>query len=226
MNKILVVDDDLNIRNLISLYLKNDGYDIKLAADGTEAIDLVENTDFDLIILDIMMPKLNGFETCLEIRKNHNMPIIFLSAKDEDVSKIEGLTLGADDYVTKPFNSMELLARVKAHLRRRFVFNDDNRDRDVIRVNEMTINVSTHKVMIGEDEVKLTPKEFEILKTLAMNKGVVFSVEKLYETVWKESFAVSDTSIVVHITNLRQKIEKNPKSPDYIKTIWGVGYKI
>lgn len=226
MNKILVVDDDLNIRNLISLYLKNDGYDIKLAADGTEAIDLVENTDFDLIILDIMMPKLNGFETCLEIRKNHNMPIIFLSAKDEDVSKIEGLTLGADDYVTKPFNSMELLARVKAHLRRRFVFNDDNRDRDVIRVNDMTINVSTHKVMIGEDEVKLTPKEFEILKTLAMNKGVVFSVEKLYETVWKESFAVSDTSIVVHITNLRQKIEKNPKSPDYIKTIWGVGYKI
>lgn len=224
--KILVVDDDPTIKNLVELYLKNDGYNVDTACDGKEALKLVEKREYDLIILDVMMPVLDGIETCLKIRENHTMPIIFLSAKDEEIDKIKGLTVGADDYVSKPFSSMELLARVKAQLRRYRKFSGVPKNKNIIEIEDLIINTDTHEVTVRGQRVKLTPKEFDILECLASNKGIVFTVERLYEQVWKEAFAVSDTSIVVHITNLRQKIEINPKEPQYIKTVWGVGYKI
>ncbi|WP_071435478.1 response regulator transcription factor [Bacillus kwashiorkori] len=226
MDKILVVDDDASIRKLIKLYLINDGYSVDIASDGIEALQLLEKNEYDLIILDIMMPRLDGVATCLKIREKNTMPIIFLSAKGEELDKIEGLTVGADDYITKPFGSMELLARVKAQLRRYKKLNDSPKNKNIIEVGDLVINTDTHEVIVRGEKVRLTPKEFDILATLARNKGIVFSVEKLYESVWKEDFAVSDTSIVVHITNLRQKIELDPKSPQFIKTVWGVGYKI
>lgn len=224
--KILVVDDDPTIKNLVELYLKNDGYNVDTACDGKKALECVEKEEYDLVILDVMMPVLDGIETCLKIRENHTMPIIFLSAKDEEIDKIKGLTVGADDYISKPFSSMELLARVKAQLRRYKKFNNAPKNKNIIEIEDLTINTDTHEVTVRGQRVKLTPKEFDILECLATNKGIVFTVEKLYEQVWKEAFAVSDTSIVVHITNLRQKIEINPKEPQYIKTVWGVGYKI
>ncbi|MCC5912206.1 MAG: response regulator transcription factor [Clostridiaceae bacterium] len=226
MERVLVVDDDRSIRKLVEVYLKNEGYSVDSADNGEDAVILVEDNKYDLIILDIMMPKLDGVATCIKIREKYTMPIIFLSAKGEEIDKIQGLTVGADDYVSKPFGSMELLARVKAQLRRYKKFNDKPINKNVIEIEDLIINSDTHEVTVRGEKVKLTPKEFDILETLAKNKGMVFSVEKLYEAVWKESFAVSDTSIVVHITNLRQKIELDPKSCQYIKTVWGVGYKI
>ncbi|AQR94591.1 response regulator transcription factor [Clostridium saccharoperbutylacetonicum] len=225
-SNILVVDDDKSIRNLIKVYLENDGYNIMEAPNGEEALRMVDENTFDLIILDVMMPVLDGISACIKIRENHTMPIIFLSAKDEEIHKIEGLTVGADDYITKPFGSMELIARVKAQLRRYTKFNVEPQNSSSITIEELTINFDTHEVTVRDEKIKLTPKEFDILECLAKNKGVVFSVQKLYETIWNEKFAVSDTSIVVHITNLRQKIELDPKNPKYIKTVWGVGYKI
>lgn len=226
MERVLVVDDDRSIRKLVEVYLKNEGYSVDSADNGEDAVRLVEDNKYDLIILDIMMPKLDGVATCIKIREKYTMPIIFLSAKGEEIDKIQGLTVGADDYVSKPFGSMELLTRVKAQLRRYKKFNDKPINKNVIEIEDLIINSDTHEVTVRGEKVKLTPKEFDILETLAKNKGMVFSVEKLYEAVWKESFAVSDTSIVVHITNLRQKIELDPKSCQYIKTVWGVGYKI
>lgn len=222
--KILVVDDDESIRNLLKVYLSSDGYEVVLACDGYNALEIIDDS-FDLVILDVMMPQLDGIQTCIKIRASYKMPIIFLSAKSDEIDKITGLTIGADDYIAKPFSSMELLARVKAQLRR---FNDFNQrvSSGEIVIRDLVINTETHKVRKGSDEINLTPKEFAILELLAKNKDVVFSVEKLYESVWEEKFAVADTSVVVHITNLRQKIEDNPRKPEYIKTVWGVGYKI
>lgn len=223
---ILVVDDDKSIRNLIKVYLENEGYNIMEASNGAEALIIVNQNKFDLIILDVMMPVLDGISTCLKIREDYTMPIIFLSAKDEEIHKIEGLTVGADDYITKPFGSMELIARVKAQLRRYKKFNAEPQNSSCFTIEDLTINFDTHEVTVRGEKIKLTPKEFDILECLTKNKGVVFSVQKLYEIIWKEQFAVADTSIVVHITNLRQKIELDPKNPKYIKTVWGVGYKI
>ncbi|MBC8061390.1 MAG: response regulator transcription factor [Clostridiaceae bacterium] len=225
-DRILVVDDDRSIRNLIKVYLENDGYEVCNACNGQEALDSLVSNEYDLIILDVMMPILDGVATCIKIRETYTMPIIFLSAKGEEINKIQGLTVGADDYITKPFGSMELLARVKAQLRRYKKFNNNPVSKNIIEIEDLIINTDTHEVTVREKKVKLTPKEFDILECLARNKGMVFTVEKLYETVWKGGFVVSDTSIVVHITNLRQKIEMDPKSPQYIKTVWGVGYKI
>ncbi len=224
--KILVVDDDITIKNLIEVYLKGEGYEVDNASNGEEALKLIEDYSYDLIVLDIMMPKLDGVSTCIKIREKFTMPIIFLSAKGEELDKIQGLTVGADDYISKPFGSMELLARVKAQLRRYKKFNSITTSKNIIEIEDLVINMNTHEVNVRGENVKLTPKEFDILECLARNKGIVFSVGKLYETVWKENFAVSDTSVVVHITNLRQKIEIDTKSPQYIKTVWGVGYKI
>lgn len=223
---ILVVDDDKSIRNLIKVYLENEGYHILEASNGAEALIMLNENKFDLVILDVMMPILDGISTCMKIRESYMMPIIFLSAKDEEIHKIEGLTVGADDYITKPFGSMEVIARVKAQLRRYKKFNIEPQNCSSVTIDDLTINFDTHEVVVRGDKVKLTPKEFDILECLAKNRGVVFSVQKLYETIWNEKFAVSDTSIVVHITNLRQKIEIDSKSPKYIKTVWGVGYKI
>ncbi|MBV7273658.1 response regulator transcription factor [Clostridiaceae bacterium UIB06] len=223
---ILVVDDDKSIRNLIKVYLENEGYNIMEASNGAEALVMINENNFDLVILDIMMPILDGISACIKIRESYTMPIIFLSAKDEEIDKIKGLTVGADDYVAKPFGSMELIARVKAQLRRYKKFNAEPQNSSILTIEDLTINFDTHEVIVNGDKVKLTPKEFDILECLAKNRGMVFSVEKLYEIIWKEKFAVSDTSIVVHITNLRQKIEEDPKNPKYVKTVWGVGYKI
>lgn len=223
---ILVVDDDKSIRNLIRVYLENEGYNIVEASNGAQALIMLNETNFDLVILDVMMPILDGISTCMKIRESYIMPIIFLSAKDEEIHKIEGLTVGADDYITKPFGSMEVIARVKAQLRRYKKFNAEPHNNNSVTIDDLTINFDTHEVVVRGDKIKLTPKEFDILECLAKNKGVVFSVQKLYETVWNEQFAVSDTSIVVHITNLRQKTELDPKNPKYVKTVWGVGYKI
>ncbi|MFJ6268015.1 response regulator transcription factor [Lysinibacillus xylanilyticus] len=226
-SKILIVDDDPEIRNLISIYLKNDGLEINEASDPIEALELLEVHNFDLIILDIMMPKMNGIEACMRIREERSMPIIMLSAKSEDLDKIQGLASGADDYLGKPFNPLELIARVKSQLRRYKKYNiETDSNKSVINFGDLTINTDTRQVWIKNSEVRLTPKEFDILELLARNKGIVLSVEKIYEAVWKETYFKSDSTVMVHITKIRFKIEDDPKNPIYIKTVWGVGYKI
>lgn len=223
---VLIVDDEKEIRELISIYLKGEGFDTILAEDGNEALKILENQSIDLIILDIMMPNLDGISTCTEIRKNKNIPIIILSAKSDDADKILGLTIGADDYMTKPFNPLELMARVKSQIRRHTKFNTTYSSNESIEINDLSIDVITHEVKIKDKNVKLTPREFSILHLLAQNKGVVFSIEKIYESVWGEQFFESDNTVMVHIRKIREKIEENPRKPKYLKTIWGVGYKV
>ena len=227
ISRILIVDDDKEIRNLISVYLENEGIQTQKAEDAIEAIKMLEKNEFDLIILDIMMPKMDGIQACMKIREERSMPIIMLSAKSEDMDKIQGLTSGADDYLSKPFNPLELIARVKSQLRRYKKYNTDSIiDKNVIEIGDLTVNTDTRQVWVQGQEVRLTLKEFDILELLARNKGIVLSVEKIYEAVWKEDFFKSDNTVMVHITKIRDKIEVNPKQPIYIKTIWGVGYKI
>lgn len=227
MSKILIVDDDQAIRNLISVYLENEGMETQKAADAIEALKILKENIFDLIILDIMMPKMDGIEACLKIREECSMPIIMLSAKSEDMDKIKGLASGADDYLSKPFNPLELTARVKSQLRRYKKYNADTTlDTTVMEIGDLKINTDTRQVWVQNKEVRLTPKEFDILELLARNKGIVLSIRKIYEAVWKEEFYKSDNTVMVHITKIRDKIEQDPKHPLYIKTIWGVGYKI
>lgn len=188
-SRILIVDDDKDIRNLISVYLENEGMQTQKAEDAIEAMKMLEKNEYDLIILDIMMPKLDGIQACMKIREERNMPIIMLSAKSEDMDKIQGLTAGADDYLSKPFNPLELIARVKSQLRRYKKYNtDSNIDKNVIEIGDLIVNTDTRQVWVQSKEVRLTPKEFDILELLARNKGIVLSVEKIYETVWKENF--------------------------------------
>ncbi|GFP74362.1 response regulator transcription factor [Clostridium fungisolvens] len=226
---ILIVDDEKEIRDLVEIYLKNDGYNTIKASDGQEALEVLEKNDVDLIILDVMMPKLDGIEACMKIREERNTPIIMLSAKSEDMDKIFGLTTGADDYLTKPFNPLELLARVKSQLRRYIKLNNNviqKKKDNVIEIEDLTINIETHQIDINGKEIKLTPIEFDILALLAENRGKVFSIENIYESVWNESFIQSDNTVMVHIRKIREKLEENPRKPKYIKTVWGVGYKI
>lgn len=225
MNKsILVVDDDKDIRQLVEVYLKAEDFNVTLAENGEEALNLIEKNDFDLVILDVMMPKMDGLETLINIRKNNVMPVIFLTAKNEEIDMIKGLTLGADDYIGKPFSSMELLARVKAQLRRYTIFS--NNEKSVIILGDLLIDTNMHRVTVNNEEINLTPTEYRILELMCKNKNVVFTVEQIYENIWRNKYAVGDTSIMVHITKLRQKIERDPKNPEYIKTVWGVGYKV
>ncbi|MCM3727917.1 response regulator transcription factor [Neobacillus cucumis] len=231
---ILIIDDEKEIRDLIGIYLNNEGYNVLKAADGIEGLTLLEENTIHLVVLDIMMPRLDGIQACLKIRESRNVPIIMLSAKSQDMDKIMGLTTGADDYVTKPFQPLELVARIKSQLRRYLRFNqmDGNpqpntvQRMDIISLDELLINVSTHEVAVEGREIKLTPREFAILELLARNPGVVFSTEKIYERVWNEPFYESENTVMVHIRNLREKLENNPRTPRYIKTVWGVGYKI
>jgi len=224
---ILVVDDEKEIRDLVGIYLSNENFKVIKAANGVEALDFLEKNEVDLIILDIMMPNMDGIEACMKIREDKNMPIIMLSAKSEDMDKIMGLTTGADDYVTKPFNPLELLARVKSQLRRYKRLNTvPEKKEGIIEIDDLTINSNTHEVKVGEKEIKLTPREFEILYLLARNRNMVFSIEKIYQAVWKEDFFESDNTVMVHIRKIREKIEENPRKPRFIKTVWGVGYKI
>ena len=224
---ILIVDDDENIRNLLSIYLENEGFKTIKVDNAKNAIEIIEEKNIELVLLDIMMPQIDGIEACIKIRQNKKMPIIMISAKSEDMDKIHGLTAGADDYITKPFNPLELIARVKAQLRRYTAYNvESNNSKVIIEIGDLTINTDTRQVWVGEKDVRLTPKEFDILELLARNKGIVLSIRKIYEEVWKEEFFKADNTVTVHITNLSEKIEVDPKAPIYIKTIWGVGYKI
>lgn len=225
---ILIVDDEKEIVNLVGIYLENEGFDIIKASNGLDALNIIENREVHLIVLDIMMPKMDGMEVCMKIREKKNMPIIMLSAKTEDMDKILGLTTGADDYITKPFNPLELIARVKSQLRRYTKLNNSSSSNNegLIEVDDLSIDVKTHIVKVGEKEVNLTRREFEILELLAKNKGMVFSNESIYRNVWNEEFYQSDNTIMVHIRKIREKIEENPRKPKYIKTVWGVGYKV
>lgn len=224
---ILVVDDEKDIRDVIEIYLMNEGFEVVTACDGLEALEKLKSEAVDLIILDIMMPKLDGIRTCLKIREEKKMPIIMLSAKGEDSDKILGLNIGADDYVVKPFNPLELVARVKSQIRRTTSFNEPREENDdEICIDGLVINTATREVFVDDKFVRLTPREFEILKVLATNIGRVLSTEQIYEKVWDEPFFNSDNTVAVHIRNIREKIEINPKEPKYIKLVWGVGYKI
>lgn len=231
--RILIVDDEKEIRDLIDIYLKGEGYETIKAENGEEALNMLSNNDVDLIILDIMMPKVNGIEACLKIREEREMPIIMLSAKSEDMDKILGLNTGADDYLTKPFNPLELVARVKSQLRRYKRFNKtivkeelEVREDNILYIDEISINLETHEVFKDGEEIKLTPTEFDILVLLGENRGKVFSIENIYNSVWKQDFMQSDNTVMVHIRKVREKIEDDPRRPKFIKTVWGVGYKI
>lgn len=224
---ILIIDDEKEIRDLIEIYLKNEGYRVLTAEDGVQGLELLGKQEVHLIILDVMMPRMNGIQACLKIREDQNMPILMLSAKSQDMDKIHGLSTGADDYMTKPFNPLELIARVKSQLRRYMRLNQAYTPKeDEIEIDDLVINTSTHEVRVGGKEVKLTPTEFAILELLARHRGMVFSAERIYERVWNEAFYQSDNTVMVHIRKVREKIEENTRKPKYIKTVWGVGYKI
>ncbi len=230
MYNILVVDDDKEIVGAIEIYLKKEGYNILKAYNGEEALDIVNNNEIHLIILDIMMPKKDGLETLEEIRKSKTIPVILLSAKSEDYDKIGGLNSGADDYITKPFNPLELIARVNSSLRRYVSFGslkkEEENNKKIYKTGGLEVDDDTKKVLVDGKEVKLTATEFNILKFLLANKGKVYSIPEIYENVWKEEGFGAENIIAVHIRHIREKIEINPKEPRYLKVIWGVGYKI
>lgn len=222
---VLVVDDEEEIRNLIEIYLKNEGYNVFLAEDGISALNIIkEHPEIKLIILDIMLPDIDGINVCKSIRKFSDIPIIMLSAKGEDNDKILGILSGSDDYMSKPFNPLELMVRVKAQLRR--YLKDYVLKKDEIIIGDLKIDLKGHVVYSGDKFVKLTAKEFEVLELLAQNRGQVFNSKSIYESIWKEEFLENDSTIMTHIKNLRAKLGDNSRNPRYIKTVWGVGYKI
>ena len=229
MNKktILVVDDDHEIVRAITITLEREGYHVLNAYDGLQALDCVTSREVHLIIIDVMMPKLDGIHATLKIREYSSIPIIILSAKSEDADKILGLNIGADDYVTKPFNPLELVARVKSQLRRYTKLGNLNTDNNaVFRAGGLVINDETKEVTVGGEPVKLTPIEYNILLLLVRNQGRVFSINQIYESIWEEEAIGADNTVAVHIRHIREKIEINPKEPRYLKVVWGVGYKI
>ncbi len=231
MYNVLIVDDDKEIVNAIAIYLKNEGYKIYKAYDGNQAVEKLKEQEIHLIILDIMMPEKDGIETLEEIRKEKTIPVIMLSAKSEDYDKIEGLNAGADDYITKPFNPLELIARVNSNIRRYTKLGamsekKSEKKENVYQTGELVLDDETKKVTSEGKEIKLTATEFKILKFLMKNKGKVYSIPEIYENVWKEESYGAENIIAVHIRHIREKIEINPKEPKYLKVIWGIGYKI
>ena len=230
MYNILVVDDDKEIVESIEIFLRNEGYNVYKAYNGVEALDILVNKEVHLILMDIMMPKLDGIKATIKIREEKNIPTILVSAKSDATYKIMGLNIGADDYITKPFNLLELIARVKSNLRRYITlgtYNNENiNNKEVLISGGLELNTSTKEVKVDGQAVKVTPIEFKILNLLLANKGRVFSIDEIYERVWnEESFNVENT-VAVHIRRIREKIEINPKEPRYLKVVWGVGYKI
>lgn len=223
---VLIVDDDKEIAELIEVYLRNEGYTIHKAHDGEEALKKMENLTFHLLILDIMMPKMDGMEVCRQVRKKSNVPILMLSAKVEDMDKILGLMTGADDYMIKPFNPLELTARVKALLRRANYQQASQTEGSSIHIQSLVINKESHTVSVDGTIVKLTSLEFDILYLLASNRGRVFGSEEIFERVWNELGAGSNKTVMVHISNLRDKLEAAAPGESFIQTVWGVGYKI
>ena len=229
-NKIMVVDDEHEIADLIEVYLKNENYEVFKFYSSKDALACVEDIKLDLAILDIMMPEMDGITLCQKIRDNHTFPIIMLTAKDSEVDKITGLTFGADDYITKPFRPLELVARVKAQLRRYKRYNTvqpEEKESDVISHSDILLNIKTHECYLNEEPITLTPTEFTILQILLENEGNVISAEDLFHRIWKdEYYSKSNNTITVHIRHLREKLNDSVDQPKYIKTIWGVGYKI
>jgi len=226
---IMVVDDEQSIADLIEVYLKNEGYTVYKFYNGQDALKCVMSEKLDLAILDVMLPDIDGFTLCQRIRENHNFPVIMLTAKDEEIDKITGLTLGADDYVTKPFQPLELVARVKAQLRRftRYNSSEPLREGKIIAFAGLVLNKDTHECTLNERPLSLTPTEFSILWVLASNRGRVVSSEELFREVWGDKyFTNSNNTVMVHIRHLREKMGDNAEHPKYIKTVWGVGYKI
>lgn len=228
MYNILVCDDDKEIVEAIEIYLTQEGYHILKAYDGIEALAILEKEEVNLLILDVMMPRLDGIRATLKIRENNSLPIIILSAKSEDADKILGLNIGADDYVTKPFNPLELMARVKSQLRRynQLGGNSKKDDDKVYEAGGLRINDDLKEVTVDGEAVKLTPIEYNILLLLMKNQGRVFSINQIYESIWNEDAIGADNTVAVHIRHIREKIEINPKEPRYLKVVWGVGYKI
>ncbi len=225
--KILVADDDKEILNAIKIYLNNEQMKVFTASDGQEALDVLEaNPDIHLIIMDLMMPRMDGIQAILKIRQDKDIPIIVLSAKSEDKDIILGLNIGADDYITKPFNYLEFIARVKSHLRRYTKFSSFQQNVDELFIRGLYLNKKTKVVKLNDKIIKLTPIEFKILQLLMENPDVIFSIEEIYEKVWKEPFINSENTVAVHIRRIREKIEVNPKEPMYLKVVWGIGYKI
>lgn len=223
---ILVCDDDKEIAGAIEIYLRNEGYRVFKAYDGIQALEIARKETLHLIIMDIMMPKMDGVQATMKLREEQNIPIIMLSAKSEDYDKITGLNVGADDYVTKPFNPLELVARVKSQLRRYTTLSSTPSGDAVYEAGGLVINDELKKVTVDGEEVKLTPIEYNILLLLMKNKGKVFSISQIYEEIWNEEAIGADNTVAVHIRHIREKIEINPKEPRYLKVVWGVGYKI
>ncbi len=234
-SRILLVEDDKEIREGIEIFLRGQGYKVFQAADGLEGLAILEREEIHLAIVDIMMPRMDGVTMVIKLREKYDFPVIFLSAKSEEVDKIMGLNMGADDYITKPFTPMELLARVNSHLRRYHRFmdllnrsekqQDDGQEEQIYRIGGLELNEDTVEVLADGSPVKLTPMEFKILALLMRSPGRVFSAEEIYERVWNER-AVNTDTVMVHVRNIREKIEIDPKKPKYLKVVWGVGYKI
>ena len=226
--KVLVVDDESRMRKLVRDFLVKDGYSVVEAADGEEAVDVfMSDKDISLIILDVMMPKLDGIRATLKIREYSSIPIIILSAKSEDTDKILGLNIGADDYICKPFNPLELVARVKSNLRRYTSLGSlTGENKAIYQVGGLVLNDDTKQVTVDDEPVKMTPIEYNILLLLMKNQGRVFSINQIYESIWNEDAIGADNTVAVHIRHIREKIEINPKEPRYLKVVWGVGYKV
>ena len=228
MAKILVCDDDKDIVEAIDIYLTQEGYEVLKAYDGDEAIKVLKRNEVDLLIMDVMMPRLDGIRATLKIRENMSLPIIILSAKSEDADKILGLNIGADDYITKPFNPLELVARVKSQLRRYTQLGSTARsdNQSEFRTGGLVIRDDLKEVTVDGEKLKLTPIEYNILLLLVKNQGKVFSINQIYENIWNEEAIGADNTVAVHIRHIREKIEINPKEPRYLKVVWGVGYKV
>lgn len=228
MARILVCDDDKEIVEAIDIYLTQEGYEVSKAYDGMEALNVMNSEKIDLLVIDVMMPKLDGIRATLKIRENNNVPIIILSAKSEDADKILGLNIGADDYVTKPFNPLELVARVKSQLRRYTKLGSTAgvKNDNVYSTGGLVINDDLKEVTVDGEAVRLTPIEYNILLLLVKNQGRVFSIDQIYEKIWNEDAIGVDNTVAVHIRHIREKIEINPKEPRYLKVVWGVGYKV
>ena len=224
--EILVLDDEKEITELVELYLRNEGFQVRCFYTGEEALASVEQSPPDLAILDVMLPDMDGFSVCRELRKKYTFPILMLTARVEDMDKINGLAIGADDYITKPFNPLELTARVKAQLRRYTRYNEASAPELSMDVGNLSISKETHECTLNGKRVNLTPIEFDILWLLCENRGKVISAEELFEKVWGDKFLDCNNTVMVHIRRLREKLHEPPRNPRIIKTVWGVGYKI
>lgn len=226
MYRVLVCDDDEAILESIKIYLQNEGYEVLTVVDGLEALSVAAENEIHCAVMDVMMPRLDGLRATLKIREKYNFPIIFLSAKSEDTDKITGLGFGADDYVTKPYNPLELIARVRSQIRRYVSLGSMKKTENMLVTGGLTLNTETKEVLVDGETVKLTAREFNILQYLMSNMGKVLSSAQIYEAVWNEPAFHTEKTVTVHIRNIREKIEINPKEPKYLKVVWGLGYKV